>query len=60
MSPQNILNKGFAILKVNGRIASNADDIAVGSELTVRLATTEIKTTVNAKSTLDGNDEFNL
>lgn len=60
MSPQNILNKGFAILKVNGRIASNSDAIEAGTELTVRLASTEIKTTVTSKSTLNGNDEFNL
>ena len=60
MSPQNILNKGFAILKVNGRIAANADAIEAGTELTVRLATAEIKTTVTSKSTLNGNDEFNL
>lgn len=60
MSPQNILNKGFAILKVNGRIAGNADAIAEGTELTVRLASSEIKTIVTSKTTLDGNDEFNL
>lgn len=60
MSPQNILNKGFAIIKVNGRIAGNADQIEAGTELTVRLATAEIKTTVNSKSTLNGNDEFNI
>lgn len=60
MSPQNILNKGFAILKVNGQIASNADAIEAGTELTVRLASTEIKTTVTSKNTLNGNDEFNI
>lgn len=60
MSPQNILNKGFAILKVNGRIAANADAIEVGTELTVRLASAEINTTVTSKSILNGNDEFNL
>ncbi|WP_316811861.1 exodeoxyribonuclease VII large subunit [Pedobacter heparinus] len=60
MSPQNILNKGFAILKVNGRIASNADQIAAGTTLTVRLAAATIETTVINKSAIDGNDEFNL
>ncbi|WP_244862651.1 exodeoxyribonuclease VII large subunit [Pedobacter heparinus] len=60
MSPQNILNKGFAILKVKGKIAGNAEDIEAGTELTVRLAATEIKTTVITKSAIDGNDEFNL
>nr|WP_121272760.1 exodeoxyribonuclease VII large subunit [Pedobacter schmidteae] len=60
MSPQNILNKGFAILKVNGHIAGNADDIGAGTELTVRLAASEIKTTVISKSQINGNDEFNI
>lgn len=60
MSPQNILNKGFAILKVNGQIVGNANHIAEGTTLTVRLASTEIETTVNSKSTIDGKDEFNL
>ncbi|WP_222943838.1 exodeoxyribonuclease VII large subunit [Pedobacter sp. N36a] len=59
MSPQNILNKGFAILKVNGKITSNADQIGVGEELTIRLASSEIKTTVKSKSAYDEN-EFNL
>lgn len=61
MSPHNILNKGFAILKVNGRIAANADAIEAGTELTVRLASAEINTIVTSKkSILNGNDEFNL
>lgn len=59
MSPQNILNKGFAIIKVNNTIVSNANHIEKGTELTVRLADTEIKTTVQSKSTYNGN-EFNL
>ncbi|MFA4868765.1 MAG: exodeoxyribonuclease VII large subunit [Pedobacter sp.] len=60
MSPQNILNKGFAIIKVNGRIASNANAIEEGTELNVRLASAEIKTTVTSKSIINGNDEFNV
>jgi exodeoxyribonuclease VII large subunit len=59
MSPQNILNKGFAIIKVDGKIAGNADQIEVGTELTVRLASSEIKTIVKSKSAYDEN-EFNL
>lgn len=59
MSPQNILNKGFAIIKVNGKIAGNADQIEIGTELTVRLASSEIKTIVKSKSAYDEN-EFNL
>jgi exodeoxyribonuclease VII large subunit len=60
MSPQNILNKGFAILKVNGKITGNADQIEPGTGLTIRLAHTEIETTVITKSPIDENDEFNL
>lgn len=60
MSPQNILNKGFAILKVNGRIAANADQIEPGSELTVRLAASEIKTTVKAKTAINEDNGFDL
>ncbi|MDR6782213.1 exodeoxyribonuclease VII large subunit [Pedobacter africanus] len=60
MSPQNILNKGFAILKINGRIAANADQIEPGSELTVRLAASEIKTTVKAKTAINEDNGFDL
>ncbi len=60
MSPQNILNKGFAIIEVNGQITGNTDAIEAGTELTVRLAKAEIKTTVTSKTILNGNDEFNL
>ena len=59
MSPQSILNKGFAIIKIDGNIVSNADGVEAGQELTVRLATTEIKTTVKSKSRYNGN-EFNI
>ena len=59
MSPQNILNKGFAIVKVNGTIMSNAEQIIPGTEMTVTLATTEINTKVLSKSTRNGK-EFEL
>lgn len=59
MNPQNILNKGFAILKIDGKIAGNAGQIDVGTELTVQLASSEIKTIVKSKTKYDGN-EFNL
>lgn len=59
MSPQNILNKGFAILKANDKILSNPDDIQEGDELTIRLAQSEIKTKVQSKSTYDGR-EFDI
>lgn len=59
MSPQNILNKGFAILKIDGKIISNADEVKAGTELNIRLAESEIKTIVKSKTEYDGN-EFNL
>lgn len=49
MSPQNILNKGFAIVKLNNHIISKADDVLPGQELTVQLASTEIHTIVKSK-----------
>ena len=59
MSPENILNKGFAIVKVDGQIRSNADHIHPGTELTIQMAAAEIRTTVIAKSANHGN-EINL
>ena len=51
MSPQNILNKGFAIVKVNGKITSDAELMKPGTELTIQLAAAELKTTVTSKRT---------
>jgi len=59
MSPQNILNKGFALLMQDGRITSDASAIEPGTELTVHLASAILKTTVKSKSTNNGN-QFNL
>ncbi|MGY0036990.1 hypothetical protein [Pedobacter sp. NJ-S-72] len=59
MSPQNILNKGFAIVKVNGSIVSNADTIIPGTELTISFASSEINTKVLSKIPRNGK-EFEL
>lgn len=59
MSPQNILNKGFAILKVNGKIASDSSAILPGTRLTVTTADADILTIVESKKKIDGR-EFNL
>lgn len=59
MSPQNILNKGFAIVKVNGAIVSDANAILPGMEMTVSLAAEEINTKVIAKKARNGK-EFEL
>jgi exodeoxyribonuclease VII large subunit len=59
MSPQNILNKGFAIVKVDGKIIGDATALVVGSEMTVTLASTELNTKVISKSPRHGK-EFEL
>ncbi len=59
MSPQNILNKGFAIVRINGHIASDAVAITAGAELTIDMAAAEIKAQVLSKSPKNGR-EFEL
>lgn len=59
MSPQNILNKGFAILKVDGRIINNAGQVQPGMEMTVTLSGAEINTKVLSKTASNGK-EFEL
>jgi exodeoxyribonuclease VII large subunit len=56
MAPDNILRKGFAIIKVNNRITSNPDDITVGKDINIILSDTEIRSTVKQKSKYNGND----
>ena len=59
MAPDNILKKGFAIVKIGDRITGNPDDIAVGEEIDIILSDTLIKSTVTKKTKYDGSD-FNL
>jgi exodeoxyribonuclease VII large subunit len=59
LSPENVLKKGFALVKKEGRILSSADTITTGDELAVILAGQEIHTTVIQKNNYDGKD-FNL
>ncbi|CAN5349256.1 exodeoxyribonuclease VII large subunit [soil metagenome] len=59
MSPNNILKKGFAIVKLNGDVTSNPDVFNPGSEMEVILLDKSIKSTVKSKSNHNGN-EFNL
>ena len=54
MSPAHILNKGFAIIKINGDIINNAKLINVGTELIIQLAKTEILTIVKSKKNYNG------
>lgn len=59
MSPENILSKGFAIVKAKGKIRGNADGIVLGEEITVILAKQQLVATVTSKENHDGT-EFNL
>jgi exodeoxyribonuclease VII large subunit len=56
MAPENILKKGFAIVKVNQKITSNPSDIGVGEDIEVILADTQITATVKNKTKYDGTD----
>lgn len=58
MSPQNILNKGFAILKVNGQIINTAKNLNPGDELDIHLAASEIKTIVRSKEQKNGDQSY--
>lgn len=59
MSPDNILKKGYAIVKANNKITSNPDNIEIGSDIDIILSDKLIKSTVKLKSEYDGK-EFNL
>jgi exodeoxyribonuclease VII large subunit len=54
MSPQNILRKGYAIVKVNEKIISNAENIEAGDEIEVILTDAKLKSTVKEKIQYDG------
>jgi len=50
MSPENILKKGFAIVSVRGKITTSAQDIEIGSELTVTMDKYKLETRVTKKT----------
>jgi exodeoxyribonuclease VII large subunit len=56
MSPQNILRKGYAIVKVNQKIISNAKNIEAGQEIEVILKDAKLKSTVKEKIQYDGRE----
>jgi len=59
ISLENILRKGFAIVKSNGEITSDPNKFTPGSEIEIILRSQNIKATVNTKKDYHGND-FNL
>lgn len=60
MSPENILKKGYAIVRVNNEITSDAKQIKIGSDIDIILSDTLIKTTVKQKSKYNGEDNHDL
>lgn len=59
MAPENILRKGYAIVKINEKITSNAEDIKPGQDIEVIFADAVLKTTVKQKRQNNGG-EINL
>ena len=59
MAPDNILKKGFAILKTNDKIISDPDDLKPGQDVDIILMDTQITSTVKQKTKYNGKD-FNL
>lgn len=56
MSPQNILRKGYAIVKFNEKIISSAENIQAGQEIEVILKDAKLKSTVKEKIQYDGRE----
>ena len=52
--PDNILKRGFAIVKSGDQIVTNADHVAVGTRLDIILSGSVLNTTVNQKAKRDG------
>ncbi len=59
MAPDNILKKGFAIVKVKNIITSNPENIKVGEDIDIILSDTQIRSKVLQKSKYNGSD-FNI
>lgn len=60
MSPENILKKGYAIIRVDNAITSDPQKIKIGKDIEILLSDTIIKSTVKQKSKYDGRDNLNL
>lgn len=56
MAPDNILKKGFAIVKVNDEITSDPGKIEEGKDISIILKEVEIISTVKQKTTYGGKD----
>lgn len=56
MAPENILKKGYAIVKVNNKITSNTDAIKAGQDIEVIMADGVLETTVKQKRKYNGGE----
>lgn len=52
--PENMLKRGFAVIRVGDRIVTEAGNIAVGSDVDIVMSGSILKTTVNKKMKRDG------
>ena len=59
MSPENILNKGFAIVYHKKKIVVDTENLPMGEEITIRMAHREIKANTITKTNIHGS-EFDL
>lgn len=50
LSPDNILQRGFALVEKKGKIITNPDDIQIGDDIHIRLRKTALQVTVQKKS----------
>jgi len=56
MAPDNILRKGFAIVKVDGEVTSDPAKAGEGKDISIILKNVEILATVNQQKKYDGKD----
>lgn len=55
MSPQSLLQKGFAMVYHKGEIVTGAKQLQPGDEITVQMADAAMQATINSKTVKDGN-----
>ena len=56
LSPENTLNRGYAIVKVGRRITGNPDQLVIGQDIEILLRSTSITATVKSKENYHGKD----
>ena len=56
LSPENTLNRGYAIVKVGRQITGNPDQLVIGQDIEILLRSTSITATVKSKENYHGKD----